>query len=207
MKKFIIVFLVLGLIGTVKSQDLDDVFDDGGISRIKNNVGISATDLMEGFLTINYERYIGEKIALGVRGGFVLFEGVPTYLHFCPFCDNAYYESTGDKFNKGFLMGITYKGYFVDHTAWFVSYDALFFRRNSISERENFFSFSFTFGYKWDIQDRISIIPSTGFGLGFSNLYPTNDPALNKEETSFFFGDFTNFGFYIPFNLNVAYDF
>ncbi|RLD67771.1 MAG: hypothetical protein DRI84_01520 [Bacteroidetes bacterium] len=208
MKSIALLFLSLSIIGNVYAQDLDDVFDDGGMSNIKNNVGINATDLVEGFLTIQYERYLGPHYAINLRGGPLVYDGIP--MHLMLLFDNSGYVSYDDKFTNGFLMGLNIRVYMADHTGWFTSYDFMFTRRNSISERENTFTFAYIIGFKWNVYNRFSIIPSTGVGLGFQQLYPLYDPPntyLTDDDRSFMYGEFTNFGFYFPIHINVAYDF
>ena len=51
MKKVIV--LIIGLFSTLtmQSQDIEDVFNDGGISNIKQQVGINAGEMINGYFT------------------------------------------------------------------------------------------------------------------------------------------------------------
>ena len=72
----IFLLFTFSILGNLIAQDLDDVFDDGGLSSVRNNINFSASDIVEGFFTVGYDRYVGQSSSVGIAFGLYLFSSV-----------------------------------------------------------------------------------------------------------------------------------
>ena len=191
----VLFFSVISL--CICAQDIDEVFDDGGLASISNNVSFSFSDIKEGYLTINYERYLGEHIGLGFGFGPLLFDGKMLGYSFVmdePTDTNSY--------NKGFKLDFHYRIYFGSQDGFLINYNFGYRNvKNDYLSKNIFEILTFSIGYKWMFYNHFSLIGYAGAGFHFSNsrsLIPSNqnNSSIDNE-----------FGFQFPIRLELAYGF
>jgi hypothetical protein len=195
MKYFLSISLFFLFSLNLTSQDLDEVFDDGGLSNMKNNVYFSANDLVEGFISFGYTRYIGSRTAIGLSLGVYIIDGYSLHL---PNNNNSIFHEGG--FDSGFRFHFKLRRYLYDYDGFYWQYGYLFqknvllntdFTLSSVPEMK--------FGYRWNFFQRLSLSASVGFGFGF---YSIKSSALKSS-----IWNVSNIEWYIPLNVEFAYDF
>ena len=179
-----------------QAQDLDEVFDDGGQSSFKNSVSLRLSSLIEGTPTIQYERFIGENSGLVINAGLSLYEGFPMTV-LVSMDIKEFYTRTGF-LNRGFLLGLQYRRYLIDHDGFYTAYEAEFQRRHSVDNlyKDNRFTLTFLYGFKWVIKDAYCITLSTGLGVIYYNR--NNTSTLDE---------YVALGFHIPVRFSFTYQF
>jgi len=177
-------------------QNLDEVFDDGGLSTVKNNVNFSVSDMIEGFFTLGYQRYIGERSSIGLDVGVFLFTGPK--MHY-PYGFSSYYDFP-DSFEKGYLLHFRYRHYRADHDGLFWQYGVLFHTRSVNNKDYTFLSLpEIKLGYRFKLYELFYISASIGGGVAF---YTTKNSYDGYN--AFYASDAV---LYFPLNIDIAYDF
>lgn len=205
-KKIMIFLFAFTLFTGANAQSLDDVFDDGGLSNINNNVSIRVSDLVEGFVSIGVEHYFKNQSSIGGGFGFLVFDGMD--MHYLLTFDREIPNFHVGEMTKGYLFHVFYRAYIADHDRLFTQYSFSFKKRQgNLSKEQTFAIPEWRIGYKFKLTNRLSLLAATGFGLGFEkvsskpgNTYLDGRP-INYESEIF------NFGFYIPFSIDIAFDF
>jgi len=198
MKKLILsILLILSI--SVQSQDLDDVFDDGGYSNIKNNVTLSVSDLIEGFINVGYNRNVGDNSTLGFTIGFYLFSGQPLHLNIGE--EQSYFTKL-EKFtyDKGFMFRFQYRFFFIDYDGLYMQYGFLYNSRKTAASTYTFIGApELKMGYTWRFLNQFHLNVSGGFGFGFH--------FVNKPQVNISILDLDNLSIYLPLNLEIGYEF
>ena len=178
------------------SQDLDDVFDDGGQSTFKNSLSLSMTSFIEGTPTLIYERFMGRRSGLIISAGLPLYEGYPMNIYISPDF-KEYYQRNGN-LNKGFLLGVQYRLYAYEHDGFYTGYEFVYCKRHSPDNlvKDSRFLFTYLIGFKWVIKNSFCITMSTGLGFLFYNK--DDNLTYNNVET---------LGFNIPARISLTYQF
>lgn len=190
----------LGLLFTtysISAQGLDEVFDDGGLSEVKNNINFSVSDFVEGFLTIGYERYVGRSSSVGIGFGVFLFNGMNMHANFG---FDQYYTYPSINYEGGFMVQFRYRRYLNDHSGLFWQYGIYYNSRYIKNIDYTLLSVPETkIGYRWSFLDRLNVAASVGFGFGFHGVKnnASRSSILNVKSVSW----------YIPLNVDLAYDF
>jgi hypothetical protein len=200
MKSILITLLIFISISLqAQEQSLDKVFDDGGLSNIKNNVSISASDLVEGFFTVGYNRYIGERSALGLSFGLYLFSGPALHWNFG--ANKPYYSQLDDiTYARGYLFRFSYRVYISDHDGLFMQYGFMYKSRGLDNADYKFLAIpEFKYGYSWTLLDRFCMSATAGLGFGFH--------VLKETSTNLSIFDIEDMSVYIPINIELAYEF
>ena len=74
-KNVLALFLFLFVLG-VNAQNLDDVFDDGGLSEVQGFFRTNLSKFIEGDINIGYNKYFTDKnISVGLAVGYKVFNG------------------------------------------------------------------------------------------------------------------------------------
>ena len=139
MKKVLVLIIGLFSILPMQSQDIDDVFNDGGIASIKQQVGINAGELINGYFTVLYERYFMKELGIGAHIGYLVSDGLvsPDY-----FPRNA-------SFTSGYMIKLYFKGYYSDSfQGLFFEWDYQFRKKNMETFWYRYSGFGFSGGYK-----------------------------------------------------------
>ena len=206
MKKVYLILFSIFLFSTLQAQDdLDDAFDDGGLSDIKNSVAINVSDLVEGSLSIRYERLIGNSHTLYVEGGLVLYDALIPLKAAIVTNFKDYYNVPSDM-HSGFLFGLGYRSYFADQWGFYSSYEIYFRKRKGDYYGDIEFFMGARYGYKYMFDSNIYIDGSIGLGL-LTYRHSAIDPAILPANPNDWEPEFTSFGFGIPFKFSVGYSF
>jgi len=196
MKHLLSIILISLISLNITAQGLDEVFDDGGLSTVKNNVTFNASDLVEGFLSIGYNRYIGRRASIGVSLGVYVFQGFPLHL---PNEYNYNYYSI-NSFDRGFMFHFKFRRYWDDHEGFYWQYGFLY--RKKVLDNTDFTLTSLPemkLGYRFSIYQHIYLSASVGFGFGF---YGVKSSAYRSSVWNV-----SDVEWYIPLNIEAAYDF
>jgi len=199
MKSILIILLIsISISLQAQDQDLDKVFDDGGISNIKNSVFISASDLVEGFFTVGYTRYVGESSSLGLAFGLYLYSGPA--MHWSITSDDSFYNSLNEiDYDKGFMFHFIYRSYFADHDGFFWQYGLMYKSRKISTVSYNFLAVpELKFGYSLSVLKNIKLSANGGLGFGF---YILKDTSISADIAD------VDMSLYFPINVEVAYVF
>ena len=198
MKKLLFLFVILFSI-SLQAQDLDEVFDDGGLSKIKNNVNFSISDLIGGNLGIGYDRYLGKHTSLGVNVGIFLYNGPNLFLFYG---DMYQAPSMNTEFDKGFIFHFRFRRFNFQSDGLYWQYGFTIQSKSNQDSKFDFVSFpDFKFGYNYPLTERLILSASVGIGLasaGISNI--NTKPGFNIYL-------FDGGGIYLPFDLELHYDF
>jgi len=195
--KSLLLLLLLFFSLSIQSQNLEKVFDDGGLSTIKNNVHFSVSDMIEGYLNIGYDRYIGQHSSIGVTVGVYLFNGQGLYYFFG---DNTQGLGTIHDFDKGYLIRFQFRSFLFRNDGFFWQYGIMFRQLQNTTHKYSFLSIpEAKFGYQYEITNRITATASVGFGLGLGSLQ-----KVGSQTSDWGIGDS---GFYMPLNIDIHYNF
>jgi hypothetical protein len=200
MKRILTILLIsISISLQAQEQSLDKVFDDGGLSNIKNNVSISASDLVEGFFTVSYNRYLGERSSLGLAFGLYLFSGPA--LHWNVGLNKSYYSQLDEiDYDRGYMFRFSYRMYTADHYGLFWQYDLMYKSRGIDNANYKFLVIpEIKYGYSWSFLDRFRLSASAGFGFGFH--------VIKETSTNLSIFDFEDMSIYFPINIEMAYEF
>ncbi len=178
------------------AQDLDDVFDDGGLSNINNGIGINISKLVEGALCIHYERYLKPNMSLVLNVGPILFDGLPVNFALVSY-DNTHYYQPANSLNYGFMFDLQYRGYVAESEGWLAAYEIGYRFQDRTDETNSRYHLTYTFGYKYRIQH---FAISSSLGLGFM-VYGYKDKKEVFPSTDY------SGGLYLPLNIDITYEF
>jgi hypothetical protein len=195
--KILFVFTVFTFFSiSLFAQDLDEVFDDGGLSNIKNGIGISISKLVEGAVCIHYERYLKPNMSLVFNVGPILFDGLPMNLAIVAY-DKTHYYQPDKTLNYGFIFDLQYRGYVSESDGWLAAYEIGYRYQDLTDETNSRYHLTYTFGYKYRIQH---FAISSSLGLGFM-VYGYKNKKDVFPSTSF------SGGLYFPLNIDITYEF
>ncbi len=196
MKQLLGIILISLISLNITAQNLDEVFDDGGLSTVKNNVTFNASDFVEGYLSFGYNRYLGSRTAIGISLGMYIFDGQPLKL------PNEFNYDFYDlkNFDSGFMFQFKLRRYWDDHEGFFWQYGYLY--RKKVMNNTDFTLSSLPevkFGYRFNLYQHIFLSASAGFGFAFYGIKSSaiRSSVWNVSEVEW----------YIPLNVELAYDF
>ena len=194
--KRVLLLILLAFSLSSQAQELDDVFDDGGLSNIKNNVYFSISDISEGYLNIGYARYLGEHTSVGFTFGYHLFDGYGlNYL-----AGDAPYNLGKDvDWDSGYLLRLSVRFSQMHGEGFYTQGGILFHKRTNEVAMYKFFSFpEYKIGYQLSLSNRLYASASIGIGIGVG--------VFGKKDGNYSVFDFQDLGFYIPINIDLCYD-
>ena len=198
MKTNLIITLILTLTSfNLAGQDLDEVFDDGGLSEVKHNVHFSISDFSEGYLNIGYARYFGDQMFVGITLGYHAFDGYGLYM----FGGDAPYNLGKDSdWDNGYLIRISARGFASRGEGLYAQLGFTFHKRTNETKKYLFFNFiEYKVGYQLVLSDQLIVSASVGIGFGVG-LYGEKDKHYSLS-------DFQDRVAYIPFNAEIYYVF
>jgi len=191
MKIFILsLFFIIISFTSVKAQDLDDVFNDDGISNIKSSVTISASDLIEGYINIGYNRYLFVSGEIGVAFGIYAFNGQPMYLEYgeSPKNSDIHFES-------GYIFRFRLRHYLGDYEGFFLQFGFSYRMKKNNNIEYKIINLSLVqMGYRYQLAPKMGISIYSGFGAYFKNQ-------------PFYGTGFDHIGVFIPLYMEFSYDF
>jgi hypothetical protein len=196
MKYFLSISLFFLFSLNLTAQNLDEVFDDGGLSTVKNNVTFNASDLVEGFISFGYNRYLGQRFSIGLSVGIYAYQGFPLHLP----NDHSFKYYKIDNFDRGFMFHLKFRRYWSDHEGFFWQYGILY-RKKVLNNTDYTFTSlpEIKLGYRFNIYQHLYLSASAGWGFGFygikSSAYRSSVWNVSDVE------------WYMPLNIEVAYDF
>ncbi len=190
MKIFLLSLFFIISFTSVKAQDLDEVFNDDGISNIKSSVNISASDLIEGYINIGYNRHFYVSDEVGVAFGIYAFNGQPMYLEY-----GEGPNISGLHFESGYIFRFRLRRYFGDYEGFFWQF-GFNYRMKKINNIEyKTLSVSLVhIGYRYQLAPKMGVSAYSGFGAYFKNQ-PSYGLGLDY------------LGVFIPLYMEFSYDF
>jgi len=171
---------------------LDEVFDDGGMSSSKQQIGVNAGELLNGYFTMYYERYMSRHIGLGVQLGYLVNDGVVTHDYFIGYTD----------FTSGLMFKFYYKKYYkFDYRGLFFEWNYQYRYRSQEKYKNAFQGLGFMYGYRL-FYHRIGL---SAYGGGmYGNENREEQVLINGVEEV---NKSNDWGLRLQIGLNVSFNF
>ncbi|MCK5857536.1 MAG: hypothetical protein KAG64_08600 [Bacteroidales bacterium] len=179
------------------AQELDEVFNDGNLSTVKNNIHFSLSDMTEGYINIGYDRYLGDHSSIGATVGLYLFNGPNLYY----FGGNYRNRRPEDKlnFDSGFMFHLRARFFRFRSEGFFYQIGFMIRQTKLLNNTYSFLSVPETkFGYQISITDRIGATASVGIGLGIAEIKQSGSKSS--------IWNISDAGIFFPLNIEVHYN-
>jgi hypothetical protein len=206
-KRSTLFLLIILNAAILPAQDLDEIFDDGGLSNIQNSVSISLSNLVEGVFSLRYERYLKENTSFALEGGMVLYNGLFPMKAVLG-SDLKNYYTVPDSMNSGFYIASELRFYAADQWGYFTAIDMSFRRRKGDFYGDYEYMMGWKFGYRYLFPKKIFLEASLGLGIiayghrnneDYDPFSPVPLPAWKQE--------FVTIGFALPLKISLGYAF
>jgi hypothetical protein len=208
MIKRVIFFVLIVLNAAIlPAQDLDEVFDDNGLSNIDNAVSVSLSNLVEGVLSLRFEHCLRSNLSFALEGGLVLYNGLIPMKGVLGSNIKNYY-TVPDSMHAGYFIGSELRLYAADQWGYFTGMDISFRRRKGDFFGDYEFMMGWKFGYKYLFPRKLFIEASLGLGIyayghrsieAYDPFSPIPHPSWKPE--------FVTIGLAVPIKVSLGYAF
>lgn len=179
-------------------NNVDQYFDEGEVSSLKNSFKYNVASLYNGDVHFNYERVIGSFFSIELGAGYLL----PYYNH------NAYYAASQNDFTfspqGGYSWSVMPRAYFNYNAPFAIYFGVKYRKRNYTLENgsSKMVQYAMIAGYQFLVNDRICI--DLNYGAGF-DLY-TGPREMLEEDVEYIESEKEKM-LVMPINISVGYIF
>lgn len=151
-----------------KDDDLDHLFDDGGMSTAKNVVKLNLATIIIGDVPFSYERIIGERIGIEVGVGKLMNYYNPDLAELS-FGNDLEEENLQIKGPKGGYSFVIFPKYYYNNKAPLTMYSGLKYRKRNytFNSKEDIILTDFSFNYGFQFTLIKKLVVDYNMGIGF----------------------------------------
>lgn len=144
-------FLFIFVLG-VNAQNLDDVFDDGGLSNVNGSLSTNITQLIEGDINIGYNKFLNDKsYSIGLAAGYRAFNGY-----------SLSYGATNNFVEGGYYLEFNFYNYDYLFKDFYIGEIVRYNRNHTSTEKYNNIELVINVGYRYYLTSRLSVAADIG---------------------------------------------
>jgi len=150
-----VIFLLFVLIGN--AQNLDEVFDDGGLSEVNGFFSTNITKVIEGNINIGYNKYlVNNKYSVGLAAGYKVFNGY-----------DLFYGNDNIDVDGGYYLELNFYMYDYLYEGFYMGEVIRYNRAHTATKTYNNVELVINLGYRYYLTNRFSIAADIGLSYIF----------------------------------------